>query len=139
MKREVPPLVLEWHKKSDSDLLSAERLLSFEDPTIDTALFHLQQAFEKAIKGLLIFHSVDVAHTHDVEFLLEEAIKVDAAMTKWEGLADLSIYAVVTRYPESHALLEEVDPDEILAEVRDACAWIWRHIGATAAGGASCD
>jgi len=128
MRGELPPLVREWRKKSTSDLLSAERLLSFADPTTDTALFHLQQAFEKALKGFLVFHGIDFAHTHDVEFLLEEAIKVDKAIARWEDLADLSIYAVITRYPESDGLLEEVDPDAVLEEVRGACSWIWRRL-----------
>ncbi len=38
-----------WKAKSASDLLTCKRLLTFEEPTIDTILFHAQQAVEKAL------------------------------------------------------------------------------------------
>lgn len=49
------PLARQWLLKALSDLESARVLSSLESPRLDTAIFHCQQAAEKAVKGFLIY------------------------------------------------------------------------------------
>ena len=44
-----------WLRKAASDLDSAKGLAAMPKPRRDTAIYHCQQAAEKAIKGLSVF------------------------------------------------------------------------------------
>jgi HEPN domain-containing protein len=44
-----------WLIKSQHDLGSANRLMEGEEPYLDTAVYHCQQAAEKAIKAYLTY------------------------------------------------------------------------------------
>jgi len=48
-------LVRGWLVKAQHDLASARKLATDPDPYLDTAVYHCQQAAEKAVKGLLVF------------------------------------------------------------------------------------
>ena len=48
-------VVQSWLVKAQHDLASAHRLAEGEDPLLDTAIYHCQQAAEKAIKGFLVY------------------------------------------------------------------------------------
>lgn len=45
-----------WLLKAQRDLASAKRLADGDAPLLDTAIYHCQQAAEKAIKGFLVCH-----------------------------------------------------------------------------------
>ena len=47
-------LLRSWLTKATSDLRSAKVLASAEDPVLDTAIYHCQQAAEKAVKAFLV-------------------------------------------------------------------------------------
>ena len=55
-----------WFIKADKDLRSAEILLTQDNELEDVALFHCQQAVEKALKGFLAFHDVSFRKTHNI-------------------------------------------------------------------------
>lgn len=63
-------LVQQWVKKAQRDLIAAEKLAS-ELP--DIAIYHCQQAAEKALKGFLILHDFDPGDTHNINTLVKEA------------------------------------------------------------------
>ena len=42
-----------WLERANEDVLAAERLLGGAEPMAGTAVFHCQQAAEKALKGFL--------------------------------------------------------------------------------------
>ena len=42
--------------KSQHDLGSARRLMEGDEPYLDTAVYHCQQAAEKALKAFLTYH-----------------------------------------------------------------------------------
>ena len=48
-------LVRAWIDKARSDLGSAQRLATEPDPFLDTAIYHCQQAAEKAFKAFWFF------------------------------------------------------------------------------------
>ena len=53
-----------WLTKAAHDLASARKLATDPDPYLDTAIYHCQQAAEKAVKAWLTFRGVRFARTH---------------------------------------------------------------------------
>ncbi|PKO22286.1 MAG: hypothetical protein CVU38_10255 [Chloroflexi bacterium HGW-Chloroflexi-1] len=62
-------LVQSWLTKAQRDLASARVLAAHDKPLLDTAVYHCQQAAEKAVKGFLVFHDCEFEKIHDIETL----------------------------------------------------------------------
>jgi HEPN domain-containing protein len=107
LKKEIAE---KWFTKAKHDLESA-KILSQSSPLIlDTAVYHCQQAAEKAVKGYLMFKGQEAMKTHDVGQLIRQAMKFDLEFSKWQDIADLlTPYATAYRYPGevSEPTLEE--------------------------------
>jgi HEPN domain-containing protein len=89
----------------------------FDSNTIapEILLFHLQQAVEKLIKSLLTYHSVKFPKTHDLEDLIELAEDNHIELPPFmENLAELTPYAIETRYAIIHDELHDIS--EMLAK-----------------------
>ena len=98
----IKDLVGRWIKKAEYDLLSAERLLTFEDPITQTICFHCQQAAEKYLKAFLVQHQIYFTKTHNIMELLESCATVDISFRAQLQDADsLTDYAVEIRYPDT--------------------------------------
>ena len=103
-------LVRNWLIKAQHDLAAARKLATDPDPYLDVAVYHCQQAAEKAIKGFLVFHDQPFEKTHDLEVLITLALRYDARFSEWlEAAVRLTPYATEFRYPSD---LLEPDPDE---------------------------
>ena len=103
-----------WIKKSWSDLQTAKKLMSDEDPFFDTAIYHCQQAAEKALKGFLAFHDQEIDRTHDIETLVIAAARFNSQFNEFidDGVL-LTPYATAYRYPDEE--WNEPDKDEMMA------------------------
>ena len=100
-------LVRNWIIKSKHDLETAAKLASGYNPYLDTAIYHCQQAAEKAVKGFLILHDCSSPRTHDVGELIENAISVEPGISDYlEDGENLTPYAGRYIYPG-----EVMDPD----------------------------
>lgn len=87
-----------WLSKAASDLTAADLILESTGP-YDTACFHAQQAVEKSLKGLLAFHELPVARTHDLEELQRLVLAVQPlAELAVLDLTEMTDYSVVVRY-----------------------------------------
>jgi HEPN domain-containing protein len=91
-----------WLKKGASDLKIVEHELRLpEEETVkDAACFHCQQAVEKYVKAFLIYHSVEFPRTHNIEYLLEQAAKIDNDFSDID-IDELSDFGVDVRYPDN--------------------------------------
>ena len=90
----------EWLRVAASDLRLAERALSVEPPIIGLALYHAQQAAEKALKGFLVLHGARYRLTHNLAELLRLCIPFDATLEQEVLPAlDLTDFATRIRYP----------------------------------------
>lgn len=91
----------DWLSKGDSDLKVVEHELKLPEDEIvkDAVCFHCQQAVEKYLKAFLICHKVQYKKTHNIEFLMEECGKIDAAF-KGVDVKNLTYFGVMIRYPE---------------------------------------
>ena len=91
-----------WLQKSVADLRRVESLLSVGEPDVEDALFHCQQAAEKALKALLTWHDEPFRKTHDLEALSRQCVAVDPTLAPLLAAADtLTEYAWAFRYPDS--------------------------------------
>jgi hypothetical protein len=71
-------LVQAWLTKARRDLTSAHVLAAQVEPLLDTAVYHCQQAGEKAVKAFLTFNDCEFERIHDVERLVHLAISYES-------------------------------------------------------------
>jgi HEPN domain-containing protein len=97
-------LVRSWLAKAASDLRTAHILGSAQDAPLDTAIYHCQQAAEKAVKTFLVHCGITPEKTHDLRILTLQAAAHDP---RFNGLinmaAALTPYAWEFRYPDDLA------------------------------------
>jgi HEPN domain-containing protein len=105
-----------WLTKARGDLLAAETLATPAIAQRDIAIYHCQQAAEKAIKGLLVYRERPFQKTHDLERLLELARdETDSLFDLEEHARTLTPYAVEFRYPGD---IFEPDEEEMQEAIR---------------------
>ena len=89
-----------WLIKAANDLRAAEVDLGAEPPLIEDALFHSQQAAEKALKAFLTFHNVPFRKTHNLEEIGEVCLSIDQSLKNGiDETVPLTEYAWAFRYP----------------------------------------
>ena len=95
--------------KANKDLKTALVLDKNNESFTEAIVFHCQQAVEKQLKAFLVKHNVDFPKTHDLEFLLDEAIAINKSLDQFSELAALfDEYAVEIRYEEVTIGLSDV-------------------------------
>lgn len=93
-------LVRAWLLKARRDLGAARSLASHRQPYLDVAVFHCQQAAEKALKAYLTHRDIRFGKTHDLTILVQQALVVDDAFAScFESAELLTPYAIAFRYP----------------------------------------
>lgn len=100
MEAEQRALLQAWWTKSCRDLAAVRLLLAAEPPALDIAVYHCQQAAEKAIKAWLVWKEVPFPKTHDLNRLLGLCAPLEP---EFENLrphaAFLNPFAAEFRYP----------------------------------------
>jgi HEPN domain-containing protein len=93
-------LVRSWLIKAKHDLASARVLAASTPPLLDTAVYHCQQAAEKAVKGYLVSCDQEVERVHDIEVLIRSAMSCAQGFAEWVDVGiELTPYARLYRYP----------------------------------------
>lgn len=113
-----------WFTKARNDLRAARVDLDAEPPLAEDALFHCQQAAEKALKGFLTWHDQPFRKTHSLIELGLQCVEIDPSIEPLlREAAMLSEYATKYRYPgevESAAAEEAAKAlslaDEVVAQ-----------------------
>jgi len=89
-----------WILKAANDLRGAQVDLDAEPPLIEDALFHSQQAVEKAQKAFLTWHGRPFRKVHDLSELGEMCAGIDPSLDELCRQAErLTVFATVFRYP----------------------------------------
>src|ERR1022692_4573308 len=70
----------EWLLRAKEDLDNAQHDLMATPPFVRDALFHCQQAVEKAMKALLTWHDSAFRKTHNLEELGELCTRIDGTL-----------------------------------------------------------
>ena len=99
MKKNKSLLAKEWVIKGQHDIENA-RLLYRDEGYTDTIAFLIQQTIEKYLKGYLIYHDWKLKKTHDLEYLLNEAVKTNVAFEEFTLICRKATkYYIDSRYP----------------------------------------
>lgn len=113
-------LVQSWLIKAQHDLATARKVAADPDPYLDTAIYHCQQAAEKAVKGFLVFRDQEFDKTHNIQFLVALAIPFEAGFSSWlEVGARLTPYAGMFRYPGEVLEPNRAEFDQALQEAEE--------------------
>lgn len=90
----------EWLVKADNDARSAKALAALTPPILDTAGYHCEQAAEKALKGLMLFHHLPLLKTYDLTLLVPTLTAVEPQVAFHLSAAQyLTPFATLFRYP----------------------------------------
>lgn len=103
MTEGLPPKleeVRQWLTKAKRDLGSARRLMEGDEPYYDSAVYHCQQAAEKALKAYMVFNELPFDKTHNLSVLITISASVDPGFQQLLDAGDtLTPYATAFRYP----------------------------------------
>jgi HEPN domain-containing protein len=100
MQPEKAAEIRQWLAKAADDLRAARIDLRASPPLIEDALFHCQQASEKAMKGFLTAHDVVFRKTHDLDELASACERLDQSLADTlDPARDLTVFAWGFRYP----------------------------------------
>ena len=99
MRRPYRAESLRWLTQARDEFEDAEELR--KRGRFYLALFHFQQATEKAFEAYLYLEvkSVEVFHTHSVDELSSTAVKIDADFKRVASAKKLDRFYIPTRYP----------------------------------------
>ena len=118
-------LARRWLQKAENDLVTARQTLLLSDGPTDTVAFHAQQAVEKALEALLTFFHVEFPRTHDLVRLLDMAAPHLPALAGCRAaFAEMSNYAVASRYPDDSVELARDDVIRSLKIAEEAVATV---------------
>lgn len=98
------------------------RIMEREGDLQATGMF-LQQAVEKYLKGFLLDHGWSLRKTHELDLLLEEAIKYQPRLASYRDVCErMSSYYLIDRYPNDVA--SGLDTRQIDSDAAEASALI---------------
>jgi len=93
-------LVKDWLTRAHQDLRAALILAAAVDPPLDVAIYHCQQAGEKAVKAYLQWCDEPFAKTHNLRALVIQAATLNKGFDAFENPAEiLTPYVSAFRYP----------------------------------------
>jgi len=125
MQPEKMAEVRAWLTKEADDLRGADLDLAAAPPLIKDALFHCQQAAEKAMKGFLTAHDRIFRKTHDLNELAMACEALDQGLKEALLAArDLTVFAWEFRYPGD----APVPPLEEAKEYRQVAGRVYQAI-----------
>jgi HEPN domain-containing protein len=93
-------MVQSWLDKAWSDLETAKLVAATPGMRLDTAIYHCQQAAEKALKGYLTAQDDSIEKTHDIRKLTQRCCVFEPVFS--HQITDavlLTPYATLYRYP----------------------------------------
>jgi HEPN domain-containing protein len=103
MKASLDPNV--WWQRAQKDLRSAQ--LNFDEDSegqAEVICYDCQQACEKMLKAFLLKNGWTLAKTHDLDYLLQEAIKYLPEISRCETpISELNTLFMPSHYPFDYA------------------------------------
>lgn len=109
-----------WMEKARQDMGAGHADLAADPSYPGDAMFHAQQAAEKALKGFLAWHEVIFRKTHDLRELFEDCSRIDPSLRELaERAENLTPYAWRFRYPGERDEPTGEEAEEALALARE--------------------
>jgi len=117
----------QWLIKSKHDIGSAYVLMNYEEPFFDTAVYHCQQAVEKALKAYLTYKDVEFEKTHDLVALTDICSELELRFADWKETAKfLTPYAIEFRYPGKVLEPEKEEAEKAFADTEKFLDFIFK-------------
>ncbi|MBI4626106.1 MAG: HEPN domain-containing protein [Verrucomicrobia bacterium] len=114
-----------WLRYAREDLRTAQALLRDPESLIPRhACWLAQQATEKAIKTLFVRAQIDFPRTHDLDLLWSKLPAATRAAIQSDALAELSEWAVESRYPGDWPDADAADARAAVAAAANVCAQV---------------
>lgn len=121
-----------WFQKATNDLRGADIDLAAAPPLVEDALFHCQQAAEKAMKGDLTAHERVFRKTHDLDELARACEAIDPTLKAVLLEArDLTVFAWEFRYPGDSQVPSEGEAVQTLALARQVVSVLFDRLPPT--------
>jgi HEPN domain-containing protein len=109
-----------WFLKGSRDLEAGAFGLTAPSPFTEDAVFHAQQAAEKALKAFLVWHGVPFRKTHSLEELGAQCEAVDGDLKPViDKAVPLTKYAWAFRYPGEPEAPPHEEAQAMLALARE--------------------
>ncbi|MDQ2787887.1 MAG: HEPN domain-containing protein [Chloroflexota bacterium] len=119
-------IALSWFAIAQRDLDSARRLAIGPNSYLDTAIYHCQQAAEKAVKGFLVFHNRDFPKTHDIRKVVALVEAVESRFASWLDATELlTPYATAFRYTDELIEPNQDESDHPLKSADDLYTFVF--------------
>lgn len=127
-ERERARLTHAWLAKADHDLIVARRACD-APPVFDVAVYHCQQAMEKALKAFLTWHGRPFRRTHNLPDLVRRCERLDPEFSALASAAELlAPYATEFRYPGDLDTPTEDEAAEALEVARGAMRFVTERL-----------
>ena len=112
-----------WIERAKSSLEFAQ-VKSIKHIYYEDFCFQLQQAAEKALKGLLIYHGVEPEFTHNIAKLLEELEKFTDVLESIRKATKLTDYATFTRCPGEYEEITKEEYEQAVKIAQECLDWV---------------
>ena len=101
----------EWLRFAKMDYAVAVHNKTLHPVPLEIICFHCQQASEKALKAILAYHEDEIPRTHNISEILNLCeTHCTGIIGRFSKHADrLTVFAVVTRYPDGEMEVTEED------------------------------
>jgi HEPN domain-containing protein len=86
--------------------------------------YQTQQAVEKVLKGFLIYVGVEPEFTHNIEVLINELKKFTDVPTYFNEAAELTNYAIITRYPGEYQEITKEMYEKAVETAQKCIEWV---------------
>ncbi len=118
-------------RKATDDLYAAERLAEKPPASLWIIGFHVQQSVEKAIKGVLVYHSIHYPFTHDIATLIGLVARSELPLPpEAQHLRNLTPFGTQFRYEDEELELPtSMDSERLLKWGSATIAWANNSIG----------
>jgi len=106
-----------WLERVAEDLRACKADMATDPPILRDALFHCQQAAEKAMKGFLTAHDRPFRKTHELDVLATTCEEIDPSLRPvLDPARDLTYYAWTFRYPGEEDVPSLAEAEEAYAQ-----------------------
>jgi len=107
-----------WFAIVAADIDVARASAGLAHPRLGAAAYHLQQACEKILKGLLVLAGQRIRKTHDLDDLATEATPFHPQWAaSFDAMRGLTVWGIAYRYP---GMDDVPEPEPTLAEIEAA-------------------
>ena len=121
----------EWISRAKGSLRLSKVAITFavdNEYYYEDLCYQTQQAAEKAIKSFLIYFNVEPNFTHNIETLINELEKFTEVPDNVKKAAELTVYAVLTRYPGWNEEITKEKYEQAVKTAEECVYWVENKI-----------